>query len=200
MFSPGTGARGYLARTPPLGTEMGTCGPSSRRVPLAEWPGRSIGVMIPGVPGLDMVAEVCISSASPQMSDMSACSVATSRGRTLSSIGNDISTIHQSVGGSCSSESRRWALGRCSSSSLLGSDDFLVWDHCRSASDPFKSGERPTCVLDGISRGRSRVSSSGRSPDLEIGKTVVSPLPLLTMQADMMTHVSFKAQIHLFLL
>jgi hypothetical protein len=72
MFSPGTGALGYRARTPPLGTEMGTCGPSSRNVPLAEWPGRSIGVMIPGVPGLDMVAEVCISSASPQISDMSA--------------------------------------------------------------------------------------------------------------------------------
>jgi hypothetical protein len=156
---------------------MGTCGPSSRSVPLAEWPGRSIGVMIPGVPGLDMVAEVCISSASPQMSDMSAFSEATCRGRTLSSISHDISTIHQSVGGSCSSESRRWALGRCSCSSLFGCDDFLVWDHCGSASDPFQCGERPTCVLDRISRGRSRISSSGRSPNLEIGKSVISDSP-----------------------
>jgi hypothetical protein len=104
-----------------------------------------------------------------------------SRGHTLSSIGHDISTIHQSVGGCCSSESWGWALGWCSSSTLLGSDDFLVWDHCQSASDPFQSGVRPTCVLDRISRGRSRISSSGRSPNLEVGKTIISPaLHLLT--------------------
>jgi hypothetical protein len=106
------------------------------------------------------------------------------RRRTLSSIGYDISTIHQSICGSGSSESWRWALGRCSSSSLLGSDDFLVWDHCRSASDPVQSGERPTCVLDRISRGRSRISSSGRSPNLEIGKTAISPVPHPIMYYD----------------
>jgi len=69
IFSPGTGALGYRARTPPLGTETGTCGPSSRSVPLAECPGRSIGVIIPGVPGLDIVADVVISSDSPQISE-----------------------------------------------------------------------------------------------------------------------------------
>jgi hypothetical protein len=107
-----------------------------------------------------------------------------SRGRTLSSICNDVSAIHQSVGGSGSSECWRWALGRCSSSTLLGSDDFLIWYHCQSASDPFQSGVRPTCVLDRISRGRSRISSSGRSPDLEIGKTVISRVPHPMMYYD----------------
>jgi len=68
MASPGTGALGYLALTPPLATLIGT-GPSSLRLPLAECPGRSIGVMIPGVPGRDRVALPDISSASPQISD-----------------------------------------------------------------------------------------------------------------------------------
>ena len=175
IFSPGTGALGYRARTPPFGTEMGTCGPSSRSVPLAEWPGRSIGVIIPGVPGLDMVAEVCISSASPQISECQQSSDTASRERTLSSICDDISTIHQSVGGSCSSESWRWALGWCSSSSLLGSDDFLVWYHCQSASHHIPRGGH-TSVLDRIRSSGSRISSSIRSPNLEIGKTAISPV------------------------
>jgi hypothetical protein len=95
---------------------------------------------------------------------ISVCSVYDRMGLTLSGVRHDISPIHQSICSGSSSESWRWALRRSDGSSgLLSSDDLIVWYHYSSAFTLFR---------------RSWITSSIRSPNLQIGKTVISPHPV----------------------